>query len=672
MQVEHLSRLISCSLASLSGGLLCEVNGTSRPAVIRAMVSHLNTGEAQSVIGTWTPNRTVMAFVSHNGEEIMYLHNNPTPHAETRRYTFKPRKELSRLHPAVFFPESVSREEVACLNDHTLPFLPVPPDSDESIEGDWATTIKTRAFDHILETQYPTQGANLTLQQKNRNAITQRLYMAFMGRLLQDTRYADNWQRMAITLGAKRIGKSSLVGMLKRWFPKERVFTLDMGGDPNYGLDGMQNAWLILMDELKGFKFTTDQLLQAIAGNSINIGRKHVAEARLDRLLAHLVAFGNPPFPAIADPEGALLRRLLAFMWPNNVQQEYMGDLETDLLNEAGHVALKCSKAYFALQEQIKRDQKKATAYSDGALNDFLAINAPWLLTDTETALNASNLFVRYIQPGSLFARDPEVDKPGFRELNFGDMMPHEARAWAFKMPWQMFLSQVTTKLINAPRGMHHGGHMTPKDIRERLAREGYRFGSWAEPLPWPFDFPGANTYTGEWIMGLTIQRNVTELMVTPEIKADMQYARQHADLDPVLKALAKMGRNNRDPQQILMRAAAAEQVSTAHVRRRMTAQQKEKYDSIKEFALPESIATFTALEPVTAETSMADIQKITDQIRGFMKMRDELKTALILRPEEVSAIGNHLGQLYKYYETAFYEAQRRQADAEGAQPADD
>jgi hypothetical protein len=54
------------------------------------------------------------------------------------------------------------------------------------------------------------------------------------------------------------------------------------------------------------------------------------------------------------------------------------------------------------------------------------------------------------------------------------------------------------------------------------------------------------------------------------------------------------------------------------------------------------------------------------------MKTRDELKTARILRPEEVSAIGDHLGQLYKYYETAFYEAQRRQADAQGAQPADD
>jgi hypothetical protein len=658
-----LRSLIRDAITAVPGGITAAMHG-NRGTNVSNMVDLFTS--RQPIVELWKPNRTVFAFPAEGGAQILYFHNNPhSADYENRppRFGITPRSLSGSAQPSVFFGErQLSPRVIGIMNDLTLPFLS-PDLANEGLAqdyDDWMVAIDTPVLDSILQAQYPTYGDETPAKTRKENAITQRLLLAMLGRVLQNTKSCDNWQRMLVVMGVKRTGKSTLFNAVKRWFPSEHVATLTSGGDPSFGLDGLQNAWVVMIDELKRFKMELDELLQAISGNTVNVGRKFKSQVSIGHFMAHLFACGNPPFPVVLnDPAHALGRRVLGF--PFNVPVPHNApivDLEGGMQAESGMVMLKCAKALQALYRDLDVLYGPNAHYSDSSFNNFLADKAPWLLEYTAKILEESSAFSRFMMDGPVFTFDPDRRTDAFKAQDFTRLSNTGFEKYGYKMPYGLFQALLAQRMQSRIGG-HTMPPMEPTHVREALLQLGCHFVVRpAHAYAWPFKAPDAITYTGEWLVGVTIQRHATEATVTPEIMRALSAVRSHPELDPCQKLPAPLFKQMQQAQKQRREFVV-----------RMSEEEKLEFESIRGFLEEGSPALFLEMEGVEPDKlTTAELETWLTRVTAFQDTLTAFNTARKFTENDYTTLKNNINALYATFEAAYEHAHAKLvADAEEA-----
>jgi hypothetical protein len=176
----------------------------------------------------------------------------------------------------------------------------------------------------------------------------------FLGRLRYPIGKWDSFQSFLYFYGSSQSGKSTVLSVVaKCWFPPEKVRSWSKEG--TFGLEGALNSWLVMHDEVVPDArdesvipgLSRDNFNTMTAGGPVTVARKHAVAENVFWSTPGF-AVSNYTFPLLlADVEGEIFRRLVAFHFPKSVDANTRDhNLERKLESEALLFQIKCCLKY--------------------------------------------------------------------------------------------------------------------------------------------------------------------------------------------------------------------------------------------------------------------------------------------------------------------------------------
>ena len=169
-------------------------------------------------------------------------------------------------------------------------------------------------------------------------------FFVFLGRWLFDIKDFDDWQVAPLFLGMAGTGKSTILAMMKKAYPANKVATLSNNVEGKFGLSGLKECFSWLAPDVKyNFAGNQAELQCMISGESVSVAIKHKDPRNMDWRSPGI--FGANEVPKFSDNAGSMSRRLPVFQF-NRMVNKQDGALDRKLDVELPLIILKSIKAY--------------------------------------------------------------------------------------------------------------------------------------------------------------------------------------------------------------------------------------------------------------------------------------------------------------------------------------
>ena len=377
----------------------------------------------QAALPTWAPQRCVFSFPHVDGH-IYYFNFDPTFDQEKKtsymRFSAPPHPDAANLSPCMFFPEVINDNIMASVlcsplfPDCTDPRFPdVRIDMVDSIHAphwfDGEESFATPVFNKILSDQFC--GRNVERNDPEYPMFVVAVVAALMGRWLRPVNTSDFWTKLLFFLGEAGTGKSLLLMFMRQWLPAHRIANLSSNMEKGFGLDGFQNCWAVLGDELRGsIGIAVAALLGMTSGDTVKMAIKNKTAIDVPKWKAAIAGTGNEMVHEFVDVKGSWARRLLIVPCNVVVPVEQRDDrLKKDAPKEAGFVLLKCAAAYRAMLEWL--------AATNTQFDNF--IDNSWFTEQAKNLLDSKAKLDEFLDSGPVVF----------------DMIPKEMEATRIYMP---------------------------------------------------------------------------------------------------------------------------------------------------------------------------------------------------------------------------------------------
>lgn len=178
----------------------------------------------------------------------------------------------------------------------------------------------------------------------------------FLGRLLHDLGFKDNWQIVPFIKGVAGTGKSLIAQVAMHFFEPEDVGVMGSSIEPLFGLSALAEKFMYVCLEVKK-NFSLDQSLfqSIVSGEQVSVAVKN-RTAYTKQWTAPGILCGNE-WASYKDSQGSIARRLAIINFPFPVsQRDTNPHLLKDILDkELPTLIMKCNTAYLEMTE-IQRD----------------------------------------------------------------------------------------------------------------------------------------------------------------------------------------------------------------------------------------------------------------------------------------------------------------------------
>lgn len=175
-----------------------------------------------------------------------------------------------------------------------------------------------------------------------------RMCLAMLGRLNFKLKECDKMTVAALLLGKSGVGKSLLLDIVGTWFQKLQKGNLENKPHPLWWLTNIWDKLMVVCPEIRpDSTIQLTSVLKMIEAGDLTLQRRNMDEVDIE-WTAPLAFAGNDL--AIVDPKGALLRRLVCFMFDREPLVRD-GSLETQLRKPEESTAslLRCLNEYHIL-----------------------------------------------------------------------------------------------------------------------------------------------------------------------------------------------------------------------------------------------------------------------------------------------------------------------------------
>jgi hypothetical protein len=436
-----------------------------------AIIKHLSdlfTKAEHFALPTWAPQRCVFAFPHVNGC-IYYFDFNPRRDPETgdllMRFVPALHPTAAGMMPCMFFDEPIDDEIIdsvigsAFFPDCVDPRYPDvrmdaanPSESPHWWQG--VPTLATPVFDKVLGDQFA--GGCAERGDPEHPMLVIAVVCALLGRWLRPLNTTDHWQKLVYFIGDGGTGKSLLFSAMRRWFPSHRIANLAARMEKQFGLDGFQNAWGVLGDELRGeIGIPTTALLSMTSGDSVKISVKGKQAIDKHKWDAAIVAAGNEMVVEFVDVKGSWQRRLVILPCNVTVAVENRDErLKVNVLKEAGFILLKCCAAYRALLDWLK--------LTNSQFDNF--IDRTWFTAQAAELLESKAKIDEFLDSGPLVFDMVQKDAPQISRIympldELGKVYRHwcQRRGYFVKGQWNgsVYGNPFNARNIVVPRNEH-------------------------------------------------------------------------------------------------------------------------------------------------------------------------------------------------------------------------
>lgn len=175
---------------------------------------------------------------------------------------------------------------------------------------------------------------------------------ALLGRMLYWAREKDRWQVWPFYFGLANTGKSTMCQIFEKYFyDSVDVSSISNTFEKTFGLWSICDSFGVYSSEVgEDFKMDRTELQQIISAETVTIRAKNQKALPSFDWRSHGMMAGNH-IPAWNDPQGAMVRRLLIFMFSKRVQVD--GSLLGRIGGEIANLILKCNRIYRAAVEHV-------------------------------------------------------------------------------------------------------------------------------------------------------------------------------------------------------------------------------------------------------------------------------------------------------------------------------
>lgn len=243
------------------------------------------------------------------------------------------------------FPELLKNLNFIAFKNGTLQLYPIKFYSMEDIEiSDVKKCVCRNYIDYNFSNSTETPHFdNLLSHQLSKESYT--TLRILTGRLFFNLNEHDRWQVAPYIKGDAHTGKSTLMSLIEFIMGEENVGTLTKD-DKVFQLSGIYNKDITIIPDIKDCKSYIDEDIaqSIISGERVSI--RIMRTTPFSHVWNKPIIFGSNFMPDWSDSEGALLRRLVLFLFSNTIDEKD-SKLLNKLCEESGSIVLKCVSEYF-------------------------------------------------------------------------------------------------------------------------------------------------------------------------------------------------------------------------------------------------------------------------------------------------------------------------------------
>ncbi len=207
------------------------------------------------------------------------------------------------------------------------------PEEYHNLDCEYWATIETPSLEKIVNFQYFNEHDGVVFW-----------FFVFLGRWFFDIKDFDDWQIAPLYLGMAGTGKSTILTMMKKAYPANKVATLSNNIEGKFGLAGLRDCFSWIAPDVKyNFAGNQAELQCMISGESVSVAIKHKDPRNMDWRSPGI--FGANEVPKFSDNAGSMSRRLPVFQF-NRMVKKQDGALDRKLDAELPFVIIKSIKAY--------------------------------------------------------------------------------------------------------------------------------------------------------------------------------------------------------------------------------------------------------------------------------------------------------------------------------------
>jgi hypothetical protein len=290
-------------------------------------------------------------------------------------------------------PEAVSCSyfdvdfDVAMFNERTrIVHLPLPRgDLDPDVHGSRsAFSIPTPALDKLMQDQrwsYRLQVSNLVL----------------LGRVMYDSYYLDNMQRIPFFYGRKETGKSTFCKLVEMFYPYFMKASFSHKVEEVFGLQGFIGKSLVTHAEVRStWTFPLPDFLKMVSNDTMNVNRKNTTQVSMI-WRASMMLSGNE-YPGWIDESMAAARRFFFFPFKYTIEKDE--NLLKRLEAELPYILMKINTFYLAWVHSYRNRLCEWPVEFDVAQNDFIRETNPLyrFILDPDVLVRRPGLYMPFTE----------------------------------------------------------------------------------------------------------------------------------------------------------------------------------------------------------------------------------------------------------------------------------
>jgi hypothetical protein len=241
----------------------------------------------------------------------------------------------------------------------------------------WAEVEEAPLTDHFFECDFtfdrgetPLWDQLLALQLTDEVVVPGKLTTiqtleVLVGRLFYVVGAHDNWQVSVLLKGDANTGKSSIIDLVCRMFPKISIGVITSTIEKKFGLESLYQKRLVVIPDMpEDFKALIDQsnFQSMCTGEGVSVARKYTSAVVDKKWTAPIIAAGNLNYN-YKDTSGSISRRVVMFPFMNLVETRNTEMVPTIVRTELVYVMLRCIAEYRRVAKEHRgRDFWKVVA----------------------------------------------------------------------------------------------------------------------------------------------------------------------------------------------------------------------------------------------------------------------------------------------------------------------
>jgi hypothetical protein len=249
-------------------------------------------------------------------------------------------------------PSWIERLQAVLREDHQLTMLGSSKDEVQQL-----SRYVWRHHRRSAHETYPTPRLDGILFTQDYDLSSCSMVYAMMGKMLYEVNELDAWQAVPFIIGKGGTGKSTLLRIVRHFYPPRFVANISSNGELKFGLSAVYGKLFWLCPEVKK-NFCMDQgdFQSLVSGEEMSIAEKNVT-ARTVKWVSPGILCGNEVF-AFEDTQESLFRRIIALYFECMVDKRRINtrmfeEMTTGDSPEFGELLRKCNMAYRMMVESI-------------------------------------------------------------------------------------------------------------------------------------------------------------------------------------------------------------------------------------------------------------------------------------------------------------------------------